>query len=330
MNNLGGIIPECFGNLTSSLLQMNLFMNNFHGKLSRTLFPKSCSLISFRINNNQLEGPIPQSLVNCKDLALLDLGNNNLSGTFPTWLGKLNLQVLGLRFNRFHGHIVNSEVASSFSHLRIIDLSHNEFSGCLPPKLLESLNAISNGYEKKGEVEFMRTGSTYGFSVYYDESFYITIKGLEMGYTRILISLMAVDFSNNQFTGHIPEIIGKLQSLIVLNLSHNSFTGPIPSSLSNLSKVESLDLSSNKLDGRIPAQLNNLGFLAGLEPPPTIFDDDDDDTTKELNWRFSILMGYGSGLVFGLSMGYIVFTTGKPSWFLKMTKRVQQKYVTRT
>ena len=33
------------------------------------------------------------------------------------------------------------------------------------------------------------------------------------------------------------------------------------------------------------------------------------------------MMGYGSGLVIGLSMGYIVFTTGKPWWFGSMIER---------
>ncbi|XP_017979798.1 PREDICTED: receptor-like protein 12 [Theobroma cacao] len=349
---------------------MNLYTNNFNGKIPGILFPKSCSLRSFRINSNQLGGPIPQSLVNCKDLELLDLGKNNLRDIFPSWLGKLNLQVLVLRSNRFRGHIVNSEVASSFSHLRIIDPSNNDFSGCLPPKFFESLNAISNGYEKTGEVQYMRYISSFG--VYYDKSFSVTTKGLAMALMRILTALTIIDFSNNQFNGQIPEIIGKLQSLIVLNLSHNSLTGHIPLSLSNLSKLESLDLSSNKLEGRIPAQLQSLEFLEVLnlswnkitgpiprgnqfntftndsyignfglcgfplskscgndqdsEPPPTIFDDED-DTTKELNWKFSILMGYGCGLVLGLSLGFIVFTTGEPWWFIEMIKRVQQKYI---
>ena len=33
------------------------------------------------------------------------------------------------------------------------------------------------------------------------------------------------------------------------------------------------------------------------------------------------MMGYGSGLIIGLSMGYIVFSTGKPWWFVSMVER---------
>ena len=209
---------------------------------------------------------------------------------------------------------------------------------------------------------------TYEFSNisgHHTESLFITTKGLEWEFKKILTILMVIDFSNNRFHGQVPEILGELGSLIILNLSHNSLTGPIPSSLSNLSKLESLDLSSNKLQGRIPAQLVNLDFLGilnlssnnlkgliprsnhfdtftsdsyggnlglcgfplskecgnnqDLKPPPTKFD----DTRRELNWKFSILIGYGCGVVFGLSMGYIVFTTGKPWWFIQIIERVQ-------
>ncbi|XWS10524.1 hypothetical protein CRYUN_Cryun38cG0002500 [Craigia yunnanensis] len=238
------------------------------------------------------------------------------------------------------------------------------------PSFFENLDVIIHGSKKKGEVEYMRY-DYYRISVYYEEFLYITFKGLERPFMRILITLIVVDFSNNRFNGKIPVILGELGSLIVISLSHNSLTGPIPSSLSNLSKLESLDLLSNNLQGRIPTQLANLDFLQvlnlfwnnlmgliprsnhfdtftndsysgnldlskfllskscgnnkDLEPPPTNFN----DTKSELNWKFSILMGYGCGVVFGLSMGYFMFTTRKPWWFIQIIERVEQKYVGR-
>ncbi|XVF78970.1 hypothetical protein PTKIN_Ptkin14bG0181000 [Pterospermum kingtungense] len=237
-------------------------MNNLRGKIPETFFSESCLLRSLRINNNQLEGPIPQSLANCKDFEVLDLGSNKFNDTFPSWLGNLkNLQILFLRSNRFYGHIIDPEFASSFSHLRIIDLSDNDFSGCLPIKFFENLHAIINGV---GKAEYM-SDEPSDMLTYSEELIYVVMKGLKAKVKEISTALTVIDFSNNRFNEGIPKILGELGSLIVLKLSHNSLTGAIPSSVSNLSELESLDLSSNKLQGRIPAQLVNLKFLEVLD-----------------------------------------------------------------
>ncbi|XP_039057755.1 receptor-like protein 9DC3 [Hibiscus syriacus] len=348
------MIPDCIGNMSYSLSHIDLEKNNFHGEIPEN-FSKGCTLQSLRINNNQVEGSLPRSLSNCKDLMLLDVGNNDLYDTFPNWLGNLDrLQVLNLSSNRFYGKVDSSDVTIFFTGLRVIDLSGNNFSGYIPTNIIESLHAIREGHEKKDESLYMIFPSLDGV-VWYAQGLSFTTKGLEREFQYLLTSWKAIDFSSNQFCGEIPKTLGELHSLIVLNLSHNCFTGPIPSSLGNLSELESLDLSSNELYGRIPIELINLGFLevlnlshndlkgfihdsyvgnSGLcwfplsrscdnEVNPARFDGDDDDG---LNWKFSILLGYGCGLVLGLSMGYIVFRTEKPWWFIRIYARVQQKF----
>ncbi|KAF7112510.1 hypothetical protein RHSIM_RhsimUnG0089400 [Rhododendron simsii] len=99
---------------------------------------------------------------------------------------------------------------------------------------------------------------------YYYDSVIVTIKGHERELLRILTIFTTIDFSSNNFSGEISNVIEKLNSLIVLNFSHNSFTGHIPSSLGDLESLESVDISSNQLIGRIPSQLTSLMFVAFL------------------------------------------------------------------
>ncbi|KAE8727225.1 proline iminopeptidase [Hibiscus syriacus] len=311
-NNLVGTIPECFGNLSSSLSHIDLQHNHFHGNLNQ-------------------------------------------------------LQVLVLRSNRFYGQVNSSNIAVSFPRLHAIDLSHNNFSGYLPTKLFENLDAMKGGYGKQVEAEYMKDELANGV-VYYVHGLSFTIKGFEIEFPSLLTTWMVIDFSSNQFSGEIPQTLGELHSLIVLNLSHNCLKGSIPSSFGDLSELESLALSSNKLHGRIPVELSNLGFLEVLnlshnnlsgripqgkqfdtftndsytgnlglfglplstssdkdEGIPAKFYRENDDADNELNWKFSILMGYGCGLVLGLSMGYIVFTTGKPRWFITLFDTFQHR-----
>ena len=52
----------------------------------------------------------------------------------------------------------------------------------------------------------------------------------------------------------------------------------------------------------------------------------EDDLKLQVHWKV-ILLGYGCGLLFGLGMGYLVFTTGKQKWLMKMVEREQKKKV---
>ncbi|GLT35537.1 hypothetical protein SLA2020_099810 [Shorea laevis] len=367
-NMLGGKIPECLGNL-SGLSVLDLQMNKFHGRISN-LFDKNNWLITLHLNGNRLEGILPPSLVNCIELEILDVGNNNLNDTFPHWLGVLPaLKVLILRSNRFHGAINNSMPAFYFPQLRIIDVTQNDFMGLLPSNYFKILKGIRD-VAPADKVKLEYIGSPYYYYYYYEDSVKVVMKGSERELVRISKIFTTIDFSSNQFHGLIPDELGELNSLLLLNLSHNSLSGQIPSSLGKLAELESLDLSSNKLEGRVPEQLTKLTFLSVLnlshnelvghipegkqfstfsndsyignsglcgfpltkkceEPrPPSSKFDKEDDSTALFEWKFA-LAGYGCGLVLGLSLGYIAFTTGKPWWLVKKVEKYQQKLVGR-
>lgn len=67
-------------------------------------------------------------------------------------------------------------------------------------------------------------------------------------------SLLSVYFSENHFSGEIPDDAfgGMGDSLKKVYLAKNEFTGKIPSSLVALPKLSELDLGDNQFSGRIP------------------------------------------------------------------------------
>ncbi|KAG2690921.1 hypothetical protein I3760_09G212800 [Carya illinoinensis] len=258
-DSLSGTIPDClFQN--NHMAVLNLESNNLSGKISDT-FPGDCSLQTLTLNRNKLEGGLPKSLDNCRSLQVLDLGNNHIQDIFPCYLKNISsLRVLVLRSNKFYGSIGCPSHNATWPMLQIIDLGLNNFSGNLPSKALAGWKTMAID-----EVGAQLEPDHLEFQGYYQDTVTITMKDQELKLEKILTIFTSIDFSCNNFDGHIPEELGGLKYLHILNLSHNAFTGQIPSTLAKLSNLESLDLSGNELTGEIPQQLaDGLIFLSVL------------------------------------------------------------------
>ena len=360
-NSVSGRIPLCLANFSSSLNALNLGSNNLYG-----VIPQACTsrnnLMKIDLGGNHLEGQVPTSLGSCLMLEKLDLGNNQINDTFPFWLGALpKLQVLILRSNKFHGEIRGPRTNFGFPKLRIIDISHNGFTGNFPWEYFQSWDAMKILESK--HLTYMQVGikfqvSRHLWTAYYTCSMTMVNKGMERVYEKIPDIFTAADLSSNKFVGEMADCIGKAKGLHLLNLSNNALSGQIPTSLVNLMELEVLDLSQNKLSGEIPQQLVQLTFLEffnvshnhlkgpipranqfstfpnssfdgnlGLcgnplsrdcgnpeasAPPPST---SEQSSPGELDWII-VLLGYGSGLVIGVLMGYRL-TTRKHEWFVR-------------
>ncbi|PIN10228.1 Leucine-rich repeat protein [Handroanthus impetiginosus] len=261
-NALTGSIPPCLPN-NSVLGILSLGKNKLSGTIPGT-FSVNCSLKTLDLQKNALNGKIPGSLVNCPFLEVLNIGNNRFEDTFPCMLTKTHLHVLILRSNKFYGDLHCPRPFQEWSFLQIIDISTNNFSGDFSLLPFSTWKGMINGNDnKKSQYDHLRL-DFLEVQKYYQDTVTVTMKGLEMELTKILLIFTSIDFSNNKFHGEIPYSIGDLKSLYGLNLSHNELTGPIPASIGNLTQLGSLDLSGNKLTGKIPVELASLTSLSFL------------------------------------------------------------------
>ncbi|GKD84877.1 leucine-rich repeat-containing protein [Tanacetum coccineum] len=348
-NRFSGLLPQCFGKLTQSLIMIDMGNNSFQGTIP-SLYDNCEVLEGLILKRNQLEGEVPRALSKCQSLKVLDFGNNHLNGTFPEWLGDLpNLQALVLKSNNFHGHIQPSAtVDSPFPSLRVLDLSHNRFVGRLPEKYFLNSSSMKNVVKNNTKPKYLSIGGLY-------YSFVVAVKGVDQDFPQISVDYTIIDLSNNTFEGQIPNVIGGLNSLIVLNLSHNSLNGRIPDSLGRLSEIESLDLSCNQLTGNIPQRLADLRFLEYLNlsrnhlqgsipqgnqlrtfeensycgnpklcgfPLPRKCNEylhepqleaDEVEEESGFTWKV-VLLGHGCGTIIGLVIGYLMLSTTRPNW----------------
>ncbi|KAL6330434.1 hypothetical protein AAG906_040364 [Vitis piasezkii] len=347
-NTLSGMIPECLSNLSNSLSVLNLRGNNFHGAIPQA-FEVGSKLKMIDLSQNQLEGPVPRSLTNCTVLESLNLGNNQISDTFPFWLGALpESQVLIIRSNRFHGAIGKPRTNFEFPKLRIIDLSYNSFSGNLPSVYF--LDWIAMKSIDADNFTYMQASSGFATQAYklydnYTYSMTMTNKGMERVYEKIPGIFRAIDFSSNKFKGEIPTSIRTLKGLHLLNFSCNSLT-EIPQQLTEMTFLGFFNVSHNNLTGPIPQWkqfdtfqsdsyegnpglcgnplIRKCGNPKQASPQPSTSEQGQDLEPASRFDRKVVLMGYGSALVFGVIIGY-VFTTRKHERFVKTFGRRQQQ-----
>ncbi|KAI3748949.1 hypothetical protein L6452_12411 [Arctium lappa] len=300
-NQLTKAIPKSLGNFCN-LREIDLSSNNFQTNsltyLLESFFEcKSPSLESLFLQSSQLSGHLPVQLGQLIHLVNLDLEDNSIDGIIPDSIRGLSmLEMLDLSFNSLNGSLPAS--LCQLSKLDQLDLSHNQLDGNLPDCLSHLLkmnlldlsdNQLSGSLPASlGQIsELDRLDLSYNL-----------LNGNLPDSLCQLSKLDLLDLSNNQLNGSLPDCLGQLLKLDQLDLSYNQLNGGLPHSLGQLSKLNSLDLSNNQLNGSLPHSLGQLPKLETLDLSSNLLTGDVTEAHFANLTGLKYLNGKGNNLIF--------------------------------
>ncbi|EEC72035.1 hypothetical protein OsI_04936 [Oryza sativa Indica Group] len=229
---------------SKTLLEISLSNNEITGPIPESI-GKLSVLQRLHIDNNLLEGPIPQSVGDLRNLTNLSLRGNRLSGIIPLALFNCRkLATLDLSYNNLTGNI-----PSAISHLTLLDsliLSSNQLSGSIPAE-------ICVGFENEAhpDSEFLQHHGLLDLS-------YNQLTGQIPTSIENCAMVMVLNLQGNLLNGTIPVELGELTNLTSINLSFNEFVGPMLPWSGPLVQLQGLILSNNHLDGSIPAKIGQI------------------------------------------------------------------------
>ncbi|KAH1146290.1 hypothetical protein GYH30_041787 [Glycine max] len=282
-NSLSGGIPTSICSLPS-LFILELSNNKLSADLS-SAFQNCTSLQTLSLGNkrffellsrgNTLTGSIPEELCRLPYLHLLDLANNNLSGSIPLCL---DLVLKGRLIEYLNQMPVHST----------IDLSNNYLPGEIPESLTELthlgvLNLACN--RLIGNIP-NNVGS--------------------------LTDLESLDLSHNSLSGPIPASMTSMTFLSFLNLSYDNLSVQIPvaNQFGTFNDPSTYEGNPQLCGGQLPTNFSLFFPENGAQEKKHEDGADEDDDKTERLWLYaSIAIGYITG--FWLVCGSLVL---KRSW----------------
>ncbi|TYJ27859.1 hypothetical protein E1A91_A07G218300v1, partial [Gossypium mustelinum] len=341
-NNFSGPIPRACEN-GNTLRMIDLSQNQLNGRIPRSLV--NCNLLEllnlcWKLAIHAAD-MFPSWLGRLQELKILILRHNGFHGAIgePKSNEFPKLQILDLSFNKLTG-CLPSRHFQIWKAMKVVDLGKLRYF---------EVDVSFGGRETYWPIDFSysMTMTKAGVELKYEkiQDFLVAIDlssnkfdGCIPKDIQILQALQFLNLSNNFLSGPIPPSLGNLSNLQTLDLSQNKLSGEIPQELVQLTFLEFFNVSHNQLIGPIPQGKQfgtfgnssfegNLGLCGnplskkcypeGLSPQPSSLSkkDDGEDSWLQFGWK-AIMLGYGSGLVNGLILGYL-FNPMKHKLFVK-------------
>ncbi|KAJ0241054.1 Receptor protein-tyrosine kinase CEPR2 [Hirschfeldia incana] len=258
-SNLTGTISPAISSLTK-LSTLSLPFNLISGGIP----PEILNCTNLRVLNlttNRLSGAIPD-FSSLKNLEVLDVSVNFLTGEFQSWIGNLTRLVsLGIGNNNY----LQGEIPESISTLKKLTwlyLAKSNLTGTIPDSIfdlnsLDTFDISRNSISGDFPVSIMRLGNLTKIELYDNR-----LTGEIPPEIRKLTRLREFDVSQNQLSGALPRELGALEELRVFHCHQNNFTGDFPSGFGEMRFLSSLSIYRNNFSGIFP---ENIGRFSPLD-----------------------------------------------------------------
>ncbi|XP_006367796.1 receptor-like protein 12 isoform X1 [Solanum tuberosum] len=354
-NSLSGTINTTFS-IGNQLIVIKFDGNKLEGKVPQSLI--NCKYLELLdLGNNELNDTFPKWLRALQNLKILRLRSNKFVGSIKdsSTYKFAQIRIIDLSSNGFTGDLpvglfenfeamkINGEKSGTREYVAdiyytnsfiVVSLKQNQLQGPIPKSLLNQ--------QRLQFLVFSRNN----------------LSGQIDSTVCNLTSLQVLNLGSNNLEGTIPLCFGEMSELQALDLSNNSLSGAINTTfsignqLASLKSLEVLNLSHNHLVGCIPKgkqfdTFENSSYqgndgLRGLPlskdcggdegvaqtTNPVELDKEEGGDSSMISWQ-AVLMGYGCGLVIGLSIIYIMLSTQYPTWFSRMDVELEHKILTR-
>lgn len=242
-------IPSSVGQLPL-LVYLFLSDNHFTGTLPESLSLLNASLQDLNVGDNELHGTIPSWLGLMSNLNTLVMSFNYLTGAVPSSLSRLS----GLRVLQLDGNYLISSLDGVFSpavnmtKLQVVDVSDNALTGSIPAALFENTPLLST---VSMSLNCM-SGSIPAGMCSAKDMLVLSLDGMGSsadcdGYGDVFFNF----FKPQGLRGTIPACVLTMPSLLLLHLSANALTGSIPDGEFSPS-LRNISLSHNHLSSTIP------------------------------------------------------------------------------